>query len=77
MTKNEISEFIESLCPIIPPVIKSQTEKSNLVTRPDLGNSGCRAYIPLFNDMDSLNSLSAASILLHHCQTQWIELGSR
>jgi len=42
-----------------------------------LENSGCRAYIPLFNDMDSLNSLSAASILLHHCQTQWIELGSR
>jgi len=37
-----------------------------------LENSGCRAYIPLFNDMDSLNSLSAASILLHHCQTQWI-----
>jgi len=35
-------------------------------------NSGQHAYLPLFNGMESLNVLSAASILLYHCQSQYL-----
>jgi len=35
-------------------------------------NDGQHAYLPLFNGMESLNVLSAASILLYHCQSQCI-----
>ena len=38
-----------------------------------LESGGTRAFIPLFNDMESLNNLSAASILLYHCQTQCLK----
>jgi len=37
---------------------------------------GVRAFIPLFNSMESLNNLSAASILLYHCQMQCLKAAS-
>lgn len=35
-------------------------------------NSGQLAFVPMFNGMDSLNVLSAASILMHHCQSHFL-----